>query len=227
MMAKDTMRVETVCYSVSLCQEITFPYPLPDLKMQEFIWKKKCSRLKWGSHHKLWSLLYQGNGKTWLVSPCYWSTGHHYPIETRNSHSIYYKRCYHNHGCCCCAHPCCMQCIWRYTWSWPLQINCCWHRSPGQSACHYSTTHNLRPKNLVVSSFRMAVVLYMGNIYFTWGIVKIVWIAIQCSSPSPRPRAKWVASVTIPSHWRELRLMKDCSLYIIAWCDWNYKCYFY
>jgi hypothetical protein len=58
-----------------------------------------------------------------------------------------------------------------------------------------------------------------------------VWIAIQCSSPSPRPRAKWVASVTIPSHWRELRLMKDCSLYIyiyiIAWCDWNYKCYFY
>jgi hypothetical protein len=28
-------------------------------------------------------------------------------------------------------------------------------------------THNLRPKNLVVSSFRMAVVLYMGNIYFT------------------------------------------------------------
>jgi hypothetical protein len=26
---------------------------------------------------------------------------------------------------------------------------------------------------LVVSSFGMGVVLYMGNIYFTWGIVKI------------------------------------------------------
>jgi hypothetical protein len=38
MMAKDTMRVETVCYSVSLCQEITFPYPLPDLKMQGNRW---------------------------------------------------------------------------------------------------------------------------------------------------------------------------------------------
>jgi small-conductance mechanosensitive channel len=23
-----------------------------------------------------------------MVSPCYWSTGHHYPIETRNSHTI-------------------------------------------------------------------------------------------------------------------------------------------
>ncbi|KAJ6925465.1 hypothetical protein NC651_009986 [Populus alba x Populus x berolinensis] len=37
MMATDNMRVETVCYSVSLCQEITFPYPLPDLKMQAWL----------------------------------------------------------------------------------------------------------------------------------------------------------------------------------------------
>ena len=75
----------------------------------------------------------------------------------------------------------------------------CWRQSSGRSSRHCSATHNPCPKNLVVTSFRVGGVIYMGSIYFTRGIVTITWIPLQCSSPGQGAKCwvQWVASVTL------------------------------
>ncbi|KAI9395653.1 hypothetical protein POPTR_004G011701v4 [Populus trichocarpa] len=65
---------------------ITILYPLPDLKdARDWL---NLMRDKWLAVGDIIVLTKEafgehgGNGRTWMVSPCYWSTGHNYPIET-------------------------------------------------------------------------------------------------------------------------------------------------